>query len=172
MDIITRKTAQELGLIRYYTGKSCKRGHVVERTTKDRHCVECRKEKTAGKYSKYREYQRKYQKEYGKKYRKENTNYYKQAYNKWRKENPEKVAEHARFYLWLRDKATPVWADMDKIKLIYLKRDKLIETTNTQYHVDHVVPLQGKNVCGLHCEQNLQILEASINLSKSNTFKE
>tara|TARA_R100001086_G_C11838373_1_gene258437 strand:+ start:691 stop:1407 length:717 start_codon:yes stop_codon:yes gene_type:complete len=64
--------------------------------------------------------------------------------------------------------ATPAWADFKKIEILYKKAKWLEELTGLKYHVDHIVPLKGKNVCGLHVWNNLQILEASINCSKGN----
>lgn len=57
---------------------------------------------------------------------------------------------------------TPIWADLDKIKEIYFNRPEGM-------HVDHIVPLNGVNVSGLHVEYNLQYLSASENCSKNNT---
>lgn len=41
MEIITKKEARERGLIKYYTGKPCPRGHIVERYVKNGCCVTC-----------------------------------------------------------------------------------------------------------------------------------
>lgn len=60
-------------------------------------------------------------------------------------------------------KATPMWANLEKIKEIY-------NTCPEGYHVDHIIPLKNDLVCGLHVESNLQHLTASDNLAKSNKF--
>lgn len=61
----------------------------------------------------------------------------------------------------LKLRATPAWANEEKIKKIYAECPK-------GHHVDHIVPLQGRKVCGLHVEDNLQYLPAAENIRKSN----
>ena len=60
--------------------------------------------------------------------------------------------------------ATPNWVDKEKIKIIYKECPK-------GYHVDHIIPLQGVLVSGLHIPENLQYLSASVNIAKKNKFE-
>ena len=67
--------------------------------------------------------------------------------------------------------ATPKWlTDEDKmsIQLIYDASIWMTQVFEEEFHVDHIVPLQGENVCGLHVPWNLQVIPAKENLSKSN----
>ncbi len=61
------------------------------------------------------------------------------------------------------NKRTPSWANLSKIQEIY-------NNCPEGFHVDHIIPLRGKNVSGLHIETNLQYLWAEDNLKKSNTW--
>jgi hypothetical protein len=88
--------------------------------------------------------------------------------------NPEKCRAYMAEYARLRNAnlrhAQPAWADRRAIRTIYLLCQQISEETGIAHHVDHIVPLKGKYVCGLHVETNLQILTASDNMKKSNSF--
>ncbi len=69
--------------------------------------------------------------------------------------------------------ATPVWLTRDhleEIKYFYWLCSDLKITTGQNYEVDHIVPLKGKNVCGLHVPWNLQILPDQLNRIKHNSY--
>lgn len=57
------------------------------------------------------------------------------------------------------------------IKVIYLACEAITASTGIEHHVDHIVPLQGESVSGLHVWWNLQIIPAKENLSKSNKWE-
>src|SRR6185436_7480545 len=52
--------------------------------------------------------------------------------------------------------ATPAWADLGALEAIYRDADRMSRETGIQHDVDHICPLQGKTVCGLHVAHNLQ----------------
>ena len=93
--------------------------------------------------------------------------YDKDRYNKNKHLYTARVAKRKAMLL----KATPSWADQDKIKMYY-GFAKAMDFCNpfSKHHVDHIVPLQGKLVCGLHTHNNLQVLTAGQNLSKGAKF--
>ena len=59
--------------------------------------------------------------------------------------------------------AVPVWADRDKIYEIYRKCPR-------KMRVDHIIPLNGELVSGLHVAENLQYISEHVNNSKGNSF--
>jgi hypothetical protein len=62
-------------------------------------------------------------------------------------------------------KRMPPWANKEAIKQFY-------RNCPAGYHVDHIIPLRGRKVSGLHVMENLQYLLAKENLSKGNKFGE
>lgn len=64
--------------------------------------------------------------------------------------------------------ATPPWADLQKIREVYEEAARLQADTGVIHEVDHIVPLRGKNVCGLHVHWNLRAVPRDENRKKSN----
>ena len=98
---------------------------------------------------------------YLKTYRDKNPELIKNLNKKWIKANPDKVRKMGRLTQAARRACIPKWADRAAIKSIY-------DNCPPGHQVDHIVPIKGKSVCGLHVEYNLQYLTASQNLKKSN----
>ena len=75
------------------------------------------------------------------------------------KKNP----KYCKRYKLKPTKRQPIWADIKKIQEIYLN-------CPLGYHVDHIIPLRGKFVSGLHVPENLQYLPALENIRKGNKY--
>lgn len=101
-------------------------------------------------------------------WRKNNREYANELSCIWAKNNPAKAAASASKRRAKILCATPKWADSKQIQVEYDLADWCSKVTGTKYHVDHIVPLQGKNVCGLHVHQNLRVIQAKDNREKSN----
>ena len=74
-------------------------------------------------------------------------------------------------YRALRRNARPPWLTEEhhtQILAVYLEARRLSRSTGVVYHVDHIVPLKGETVCGLHVPWNLRAIPAEENLKKGN----
>ncbi|MGY2279567.1 HNH endonuclease signature motif containing protein [Pseudomonas monsensis] len=66
--------------------------------------------------------------------------------------------------------ATPSWVDCDAIEALYVDARKLTVTTGIKHEVDHIIPIQGKRVCGLHVPWNLRVITKAANVRKHAKF--
>lgn len=193
MKIVSRKDAIKQGLKRYFTGKPCKHGHVSVRWTKNRQCLICSRSYSRQYYNDNDEQQRRNNRLW-----KRNNPEKHAAYNRaWAKANVDSVnatkrrrleRDPDRFYAQARERSrlfyqrhpTLVnanaaahraqrlkrhceWADKEALRFFY-------ECRPAGCHVDHIVPLQGDLISGLHVETNLQWLPAIENVRKGNSF--
>lgn len=196
MDILTCKIAKAKGGTRYFTGKPCPQGHFSERMVSTRACVECLYEKKKRWSTENPEKVNKQKREYyanntekvkawkrdeqlrnresynrrNRKYADNNREKLKEKNALWAMGNKDKRAATAAKYRASKLQATPLWADDSKISRAYeLALEYRCKGINAE--VDHIIPLQGKDVCGLHVQTNLQIIHQQLNRSKSNYFK-
>lgn len=209
---VSRQEALKNGLVKYYTGVSCKKGHDSERNTKQGHCCECNKihgvvfrknnpNASAGYSKKYRKNDPERTKKQAKKqylrlkakhngtvplmttperrkaasakYYKNNVAKMAQRGKRWRQDNPDKHSSKAARYRANKRMATPpVISEMDSffIEEIYHLAKLRSKNTDIAWHVDHIVPLKGEKVCGLHVPINMQVITAFANLSKGNNY--
>lgn len=166
--MISRADAQVKHLPRYFTGVACKHGHVAERYTANKTCCECAN--TIANKTKAKDRAK-----------------YTASSVAWQRKNPIKLAQYQRAQnikrpgnrnLWTMNYRTakanrmPKWLNdgqMFELESVYTYCSAL-RKVGLDYHVDHVVPLRGKSISGLHVPWNLQILPGSENMSKGNTF--
>ena len=183
----TRSEAKAQGAKYYFTGEPCKHGHVAPRKTKGA-CIECLKVEWTEALAKRAEYYASYNKSsagvkakqdyyarnkvdvlaraqartvaqkntYKKKYKAANPDLYKELVSVRRR----------RF----RD-ATPSWLSAGQkleIRFHYRLAIALSRSTKIPHAVDHIIPLQGEDVCGLHVPWNMEVITQEENLKKSN----
>lgn len=161
---VSYKDAIKNGQPYYCSGEKCKNGHVDLRNVDDRRCLSCQKEKAIGRptktWSERSESSRQKHNAATSRWVARN----KTAYRK--KQNTFNAARKA-----YQRQATPSWLSAEHKKqtaFFYSERDRLTKETGIRMQVDHIIPLRGKNVSGLHVPWNLQVLPAKDNNRKSN----
>ena len=125
-------------------------------------------------------------KERARQWRQENPEKRAEHRKRWKVKNPDKVAAEKKQYKARNPHKfnayngkrraakllrTPKWLTADDLFIIeeaYHLAKLRTEITGFEWHVDHILPLQGKTVSGLHVPANLQVIPATINLKKSN----
>jgi len=163
-----RQEAAQRGEVYYFTGNPCVHGHTAKRRVKDRKCTECEKIYHAQFRSENAERVAAL-----KKVSYERTREAHLAQKKvYRQANKGKIA----FLNAMRKKRiklrTPAWADVGKIKSYYEVCSFFNEVNGyVKYHVDHIVPLQGTHVSGLHVHNNLQVIPSAENIGKKNRYE-
>lgn len=178
----TRKAAIVKGDKQYFTGIACVKGHVAPRRTKNGECMECRAkhlvdwrkrnphkvklhndtqhERFAEKLADRARYYYHLDVENS---RAKLRNYQKQNLHVFAKINAKrKAAKLQRTPAWLTD--DDYWMIEQAYELAALRTKMLGQV----FHVDHVLPLQGKHVSGFHTPYNLQVIPAIENIRKGN----
>ncbi|MDE2353840.1 MAG: hypothetical protein KGL17_02345 [Betaproteobacteria bacterium] len=90
--------------------------------------------------------------------------------SQWSSERPDRRAAHEAKRRASKRSATPKWANDSLIAEFFAEAKRLTEATGVKHQVDHIVPLTGKRVCGLHVEANLRVITAAANQSKLNRY--
>lgn len=183
----TRSEAKAQGATHYFTGEPCKHGHIAARKTKGA-CVECLKVEWTAALTKRADYYAEYNKSSAG--LKAKTEYYaknkadviaraqartveqKTAYKqKYKEANPDLYRELVNVRRRRFRDATPTWLTAEQkleIRFHYRMAIALSRATKVPHAVDHIIPLQGDDVCGLHVPWNMQVLTQEENLKKSN----
>jgi hypothetical protein len=148
--------------IREY-GKSWRlknKDYATERAREWRYNNKTRLDERKKKY--YKENEERIKKQ-SKAYRDKNSDRLKIHQAKLRKENPGRYAAYTMKRKAAKLQRTPKWANLKTIQEFY-------ENCPKGMTVDHIIPLQGVNVSGLHVENNLQYLTPIENSKKSNKY--
>jgi hypothetical protein len=171
----TGSEARKLGVARYFTGKPCSRGHLSERYAVSGHCVSCDNERARPNGQRQKAVKKYYENNKEKCHKATKTwvkkvglsyEYTKRS----REKNPSLIyfsnaKRHAS-----KLQRTPDWlnsAEWFEIESTY-KYCSALRSIGLNYHVDHIIPLQGESVSGFHVPWNLQVIPAEQNLAKGN----
>lgn len=106
--------------------------------------------------------------EYDRLKREARLDHYRAVRRSHQKRNPTAYLEAVQRRTVATLRACPPWADHSAISQVYRTAAELTVETGIKHHVDHIIPLRGRNVCGLHIATNLRAIPAEENMLKSN----
>ena len=152
-DLFNKNKSQKDGLQNYC--KPCGRSSNRDAYAKN-------SQKICSKTSKYKKINADKVKESNNRYYETNKTKVLKKSSEWAKNNREKCNLNLMKRIAQQKQAVASWFETEKVALVYKKAKEW------GFAVDHIVPLQGKNVCGLHCWANLQLLDQSLNSAKGN----
>lgn len=113
-------------------------------------------------------------KEYAKNYRKIGKEKVATTKKKYVSSNRARINAYAAYRRIAKLNRTPLWLtkfDKLKIQCFYSVAAMLTRENGEEWHVDHVIPLQGRFVSGLHVPSNLQVIRGEENMAKHNKFE-
>ena len=163
----TRAKAKLEGYSHYFTGEPCRNGHTEPRVTGSGTCMACSRKKSQRWALLNREKYLEHKTVSNDKRADKN----KQYASEWRRKNPSRKNATESVRRATCRQQTPLWVDQDQIVMWY-EVANVLSRGGVKFHVDHVFPLRGKHVCGLHSQDNLQVLPWHLNLKKSNQTQE
>lgn len=168
----TRGAAKAAGEKFFFTGKPCKRGHVEKRYLNGV-CVGCHAIHTSAWPVRNPESVKEAERRRREKLLADPTalEARRELARDWHRRFPERQSAATRRRKLAKIERTPAWLTADQhaeMTALYAEAIRLTRETGIIHEVDHIIPLQGENVSGLHVPWNLQILTASENRSKGN----
>lgn len=105
-------------------------------------------------------------------WREQNQEHLSRSFAAWARANPDKINALVAKRNAAKKNALVPWANLEAVGAIYAEATRLTRETGVRHEVDHIYPLQGETICGLHWEGNLQILTKTENIRKKNRMPE
>jgi hypothetical protein len=94
-----------------------------------------------------------------------------ESYRRYRERNRVEIRARLAASKEGRDKRRVLWANQDAILEVYRQAELMTRITGRLHVVDHIIPLQGRTVSGLHVETNLRVIEHHENAQKHNAWE-
>lgn len=184
----SREEARLAGSEYYFNGKPCPKGHITKRSTKWTGCEICVAEASRAHMKRFRDKNPEKAKairkaEYvkhadrykanAKKYAEDNKELVLAKKKQYQKDHPEVYRHNGAKRRAAQRHACPKWLTPEQtaeIKSLYKQASRTTDSKGNKLHVDHIVPLRGKMVSGLHVPWNLRLMTKRENFRKGPKF--